>query len=179
MRASKWTALEERKIQVTSLMGRARTRPRIVVIMLSLLLSSACQPILITPTMDMKVPLGSSPSAATDTATPNPCTGWTCEVQGVVYAQSPSPGNELNGIRLTLTHSSNCSTTQGQLESVTNNDGSFSFPEVFFHDTDRVKIQVDQEGYASWEWDSAGQYCFYCTCFYEPILAVLQPEVLD
>jgi hypothetical protein len=166
----------ERKTEVTSKAGQTRIHHRIIAAMLGLLLSNACHPRQITPTMNIETTQPSSPSAAADTPTPNPCTGWTCEVEGVVYAQSPNPGNELGGISLTLIHNSNCSPTQGQYQGISNPDGSYSFPEDFFHDTDRVRILVDQEGYNAWDWDSAGQYCYYCTCFNQPIQAILQVE---
>ena len=126
---------------------------------LFLTLAAGCRANPITPTVEDTI------RAETTSTTTRP----TCQVEGVVYAQAPYPGNELAEIRLTLIHSSNCSPTQGQFHRITNTEGSFSFPEIFYHDTDRVQIQIEQEGYASWMWDSAGQYCYYCTCFYESI----------
>jgi hypothetical protein len=108
------------------------------------------------------------------TDTPDPCTGWWCTVSGVVYVDAVDPGNELEGASVELNHSSYCSPTEGQYQTTTGPDGTFEFSDVFFHDTDRVWIQVDSEGYGSARWDSVGVYCYYCSCFTSPIEIVLR-----
>jgi hypothetical protein len=99
------------------------------------------------------------------TFTPDPCTGWWCTVTGVVYAESTDSGNELEGVTVTLYQTSYCSPTSGQQQTETGPDGGFEFSDVFFHDTDRIRIQFESEGYESARWDSTGLYCLYCSCF--------------
>jgi hypothetical protein len=106
------------------------------------------------------------------TATPDPCTGWWCVVSGVVYTETASPGHELANAPLQLGQFSYCSPTSGQYGTLTNRDGSFE-ARLFFHDTDRVWIEVTSEGYASARWDSTDFDCLYCSCFASPIEIVL------
>jgi hypothetical protein len=82
-------------------------------------------------------------------------------------------GNELEGATVTLQHTSYCSPTRGQQQTKTGPDGSFEFGDVFFHDTDRIKIRVESEGHESAQWDSVGLYCLYCNCFGDPLEIVL------
>jgi hypothetical protein len=142
----------------------------------AIILAASCGSSQSTPTTEPALTAENTIAITIPTDTPDPCTGWTCEVAGNVYVHSADPGNEEAGISLTLIHHSNCSPTRGQVQTVSNSDGSFRFPEIFFHDTDRVQIMVEQEGFTDWMWDSAGQYCYYCACFDEPIQAVLQSE---
>jgi hypothetical protein len=111
-------------------------------------------------------------SAITATPTPDPCTGWWCVVSGVVYTATIGPGHELAGASVQLGQFSYCSPTSGQYRTRTNPDGSFE-ARLFFHDTDRVWIEVTSEGYASTRWDSIDFYCLYCSCFASPIEIVL------
>ena len=112
-------------------------------------------------------------SAPLLTNTPDPCTGWWCTVRGVVYDDAVEPGNELSGASVELGQFSYCSPTGGGHQTTTGPDGTFEFSQVFFHDTDRIWIQVDSEGYASTRWDSTDFYCLYCNCFGSPIEIVL------
>lgn len=110
------------------------------------------------------------------TFTPDPCTGWWCTVTGVVYAETTHFGNELEGVTVTLRQTSFCSPTSGQHQTTTGPDGRFEFSDVFFHDTDRIRIQVESEGYESAQWDSRDStdfYCLYCICFGSPLEIVL------
>lgn len=110
----------------------------------------------------------------TMTSTPDPCTGWWCTVTGLVYTTSAEPGSELDGAMVTLYHSSYCSPTRGQQQTVSRSDGIFEFEEVFFHDTDMIRIEVTYEGYETTQWNSKGKYCLYCGCFNVPLEIVLQ-----
>jgi len=112
-------------------------------------------------------------STPTPTATPDPCTGWWCTVNGVVYADEVQSGKELAGVSLRLHHSSYCSPTRGEHRAVTGLDGTFEFGEVFFHDTDRIRIQIESAGYEPTTWDSTDFYCFFCNCFASPLEIVL------
>ena len=126
-----------------------------------------------TPTQEQPAILDPANIAETSTPTPDPCTGWTCEVSGVVYNLSADPGNEVEGINLTLVHSSNCSPTRGEYEAQTLADGAFTFNPIFFHDTDRVQIQLNSADATEIVWDSVGEYCYYCVCFNDQIEIVL------
>ncbi len=108
------------------------------------------------------------------TFTPDPCTGWWCPVTGVVYGETAGLGNGLKGATVTLVQTSYCSPTRGQHQSATGPDGRFELSEVFFHDTDWIRIKVEAEGYASAEWDSVDFYCYYCSCFGSPLEITLR-----
>jgi hypothetical protein len=115
---------------------------------------------------------GPSPTSVPATATPDPCVGWQCTLAGVVYADAASPGNELAGTVVALSHVSHCSPTRGQYETTTVPDGGFSF-EVFLHDTDTFLIQVEQDGYEPVRQSIGGFDCLYCAC--PPVEIVLEP----
>ena len=106
------------------------------------------------------------------TATPTSCTGWECTLKGVVYVDAASPGNELAGTVVELSHFSNCAPTSGQHETITGPNGEFEF-EVYVHDTDMFRIQIEQDGYEAVRQSVAGFDCLFCTC---PLFEiVLQP----
>jgi len=65
-----------------------------------------------------------------------------------------------------------CSPTSGQYQILTGPDGTFE-ARLFFHDTDRIWIQVESEGYASTRWDSTAFDCLYCSCSASPIEILL------
>lgn len=106
------------------------------------------------------------------TATPTSCTGWECTLKGVVYVDAASPGNELAGTVVELSHFSNCAPTSGQHETITGPNGEFEF-EVYVHDTDMFRIQIEQDGYEAVRQSVGGFDCLFCTC---PLFEiVLQP----
>jgi hypothetical protein len=115
---------------------------------------------------------GSPPTSMPATATPDPCIGWRCILEGVVYADAASSGNELAGTLVQLSHVSYCSPTRGQYETTTGPDGGFGF-EVFLHDTDTFLIQVEQDGYEPVRQSIGGFDCLYCAC--PPVEIVLEP----
>ncbi len=125
----------------------------------------------ITPTSAPTLKPASTPPPLTNT--PDPCTGWWCTVRGVVYVDTIGSGNELGGASVMLGQFSYCSPTSGQHQTTTGPDGAFEFGEVFFHDTDRIWIQVESAGRESTRWDSTDFYCLYCSCFGSPIEIVL------
>jgi hypothetical protein len=116
-----------------------------------------------TPTQEMTAP----------TFTPTSCTGWSCTIEGVVYAGEAAPGNELGGAVVTLSQFSHCSPTEGEQEVVTEEDGTFAF-EVYLHDTDSFHFEVDLNGYLPGEYSFGGFDCLYCSCL--PLEIVLQPK---
>jgi hypothetical protein len=109
----------------------------------------------------------------TGTPTPDPCTGWWCTVSGAVYVDTIRSGNQLEGASVKLGQFSYCSPTSGEYQTATGPDGTFEFGQVFFHDTDRIWIEIESEGYESTRWDSVDSYCLYCNCFGSPIEIVL------
>jgi hypothetical protein len=115
---------------------------------------------------------GPSPTSVPATATPDPCTGWRCTLEGVVYVDAAGPGNELAGTPVELSHVSYCSPTRGQHQTTTGPDGGFRF-EVFLHDTDTFLIQVEQNGYEPVRQSVGGFDCLYCAC--PPVEIVLEP----
>ena len=143
--------------------GRIR---RITELTTVLLLLTGCAALETTPT------LTTAPSP-----TPDPCTGWTCTVSGVVYDEATGLGNELAVATVTLQQTSYCSPTRGQHQTTTSADGTFEFDGIFFHDTDRIQIQVAAEGYEPATWDSVDTYCFYCNCFTSPLEITLTNNV--
>jgi len=94
---------------------------------------------------------------------PSACLGWDCTLQGVVYAGEAVPGNEVEGVKVSLSHHSNCSPTEGEHEAVTDSDGVFTF-DVYVHDTDFFKFGIEEYGYAPWELSFGGFDCLYCSC---------------
>ena len=112
--------------------------------------------------------------APTSTATPDPCTGWWCTVKGIVYADDGQSGKELAEASLTLDHFSYCSPTKGEYRTETSLDGTFEFGEIFFHDTDRIRITIESTGYEPMFWDSKDHYCFFCSCFASPLEILLR-----
>jgi hypothetical protein len=93
-------------------------------------------------------------------------------LEGVVYADAASPGNELVGTTVDLLHTSNCSPTRGEHQTVTGPDGQFEFG-VYLHDTDSFRIEVEREGYEAFSQLMGGFDCLFCAC--PPIEVVLQP----
>jgi len=134
------------------------------------LLLPACNILGVVPT---PISLATLTPTITLTFTPDPCTGWWCTVTGTVFAQTNEIGNELEGATVTLYQTSYCSPTSGQHQTTTGSDGRYELGEVFFHDTDRVRIEVEREGYESVQWDSRDFYCLYCSCFASPIEIIL------
>lgn len=112
-------------------------------------------------------------TAASTTATPDPCTGWRCTLGGVVYVDAAASGSELAGTLVELSHMSYCSPTRGQHKTLTGPDGGFEF-EVFLHDTDTFWIEIERDGYEPVRQTVVGFDCLYCVC---PLIEiVLEPQ---
>ena len=141
-----------------------------LVFILVLLSLSGCTTLKVAPTQPSKTAmiLTSTPTSTTD-----PCTGWWCTVTGVIYAETADYSNKLEGVTVTLLQTSYCSPTSGEQQTKTGSDGSFEFNEVFFHDTDQIRIHVESDGFESAQWDSSELSCLYCSCFEYPLEIVL------
>jgi hypothetical protein len=100
------------------------------------------------------------------------CSGWNCSLEGVIYANAASLGNELAGINVHLQQISWCSPTKGEYETITGTDGTFRF-DVYLHDTDSFWIELAVEGYQPVRQGIGGFDCLYCAC--PPIEIILQP----
>lgn len=116
--------------------------------------------------------------STTPTFTPDPCTGWWCSITGVVYEERAVAANALQGAVLTLYQTSFCSPTSGQHSTVTSPDGEFEFNDVFLHDTDTLRIQVEYEAFESAQWVTGGFECLHCSCFQSPLEIVLRAAPL-
>jgi hypothetical protein len=132
------------------------------------------------PTACLKTGAAPTPSTTaiqapipTPTFTPDPCTGWWCTITGVVYDETIGLGNEAVGAKVTLHQGSYCSPTRGEQQTTTDLYGTFEFSDVFFHDTDRIRIQIESGGHETAHWDSVDFSCLYCSCFETHIEIVL------
>ena len=105
------------------------------------------------------------------TLTPTMCTGWHCTLEGVVYLESADPGNELADQPVTLKQISNCSSTAGEYETATDQNGHFTF-DVYLHDTDSFVVNVILEGAQPAQHKLGGFDCLYCSC--PPVEIILQ-----
>ena len=105
--------------------------------------------------------------------TPTSCTGWNCEITGIVSAGTAESSDKLVSETVTLSQISWCSPTSGEQETQLDVDGKFSF-EVYIHDTDSFNIYVDIEGYQPEKIQFGGFDCLYCKC--PPIEIILEAE---
>ena len=97
------------------------------------------------------------------------CTGWKCSLDGVVYANTASDGNEQAGVKVLLKQISWCSPTRGEHETITDTDGAFSF-EVYLHDTDTFWIEISVVGYKPVRQSIGGFDCLFCACDLQEII---------
>jgi hypothetical protein len=104
---------------------------------------------------------------------PTFCTGWHCEITGIVSIETAVPANQLVSETVKLSQISWCSPTSGEQDTQLDADGKFSF-EVYIHDTDSFNIYVDIEGYQPEKIQFGGFDCLYCHC--PPIKINLQAE---
>jgi hypothetical protein len=77
--------------------------------------------------------------------------GW-----GSIYGKvtDATTGQPIVGATVTCSHSSYTSPTTCNASTVTTQDGTYAFPDVFFHDTDRVRLEVRLQGYVTQTSDS-------------------------
>ena len=118
---------------------------------------------------------GCSPDPQTEaaTSTPDPCTGWECELTGVVFYESDHPGQEAAHVPVQLEQVSHCSRTRGKHQTRTSRRGEFHF-DVFLHDTDSFWFDIEHEGYQPVRVSLGGFDCLYCAC--QPLEIILQPQ---
>ena len=144
---------------------------------------AGCTAVQYTPTFTYRhtlQPTWTSHPTKMPSSTPDPtqeffrnCVGWQCFLKGVVYEGTASPGNELAGIAVRLSHHSFCSPTSGEHETTTGINGEFSFP-VYVHDTDTFWIEAEIGGFEPVRQSIGGFDCLYCSC--PPMMIVLQFE---
>jgi hypothetical protein len=72
--------------------------------------------------------------------------GW-----GTIHGRvtNAATGEPIVGARVACQHSSYTSTALCNSSVVTAEDGTYAFPESFFHDTDRVQLEVQAQGYTT------------------------------
>ena len=149
-------------------MGQRRFRQRLWGFILIASFLAGCDLVKATPVPISSTTPTTGPSI-TNTPTVDPCTGWWCTVTGVAYSDEAETGKELEGAAVTLAQSSYCSPTSGQYQTATDRNGRFEFGDVFFHDTDKIRIQIESPGHEPIVWDSTDSYCLFCSCFGSPI----------
>ena len=92
------------------------------------------------------------------TATPIPVGSWETVVEGVVYDNSVGPDRPIKGatIHYIVLHSYYMELQQGRNnKSETNERGEFFLP-VMVHDTDRIRVLVEAQGFISYEEELVG-----------------------
>lgn len=97
------------------------------------------------------------------TTSPTFCTGWDCQINGVVYSGSEEEGNQLGGVTISLRHISNCSPSPEEQQIMTDDKGEFTF-KVYIHDTDSFVITTEIDDYESEAIKFGGFDCLYCHC---------------
>jgi hypothetical protein len=72
--------------------------------------------------------------------------GW-----GTIYGKviDATNGAPVIGATITCRHSSYTSTATCNTSTVTAKDGTYAFPKSYFHDTDRVQLEVQAQGYVT------------------------------
>lgn len=123
----------------------------------------------ITPTLDIALQPTQTPY---HNETPTVCSGWNCSLEGVIYADKASLGNELAGVKVHLEQISWCSPTKGEYETISDNDGKFRFA-VYLHDTDTFWTKFTMEGFQPVRQAIGGFDCLHCECL--PIEIILLP----
>ena len=112
-------------------------------------------------------PESATPVPASVNQTPSPfptsCTGWTCEISGVVSTGESQPSDVFTSQVVKLHQISWCSPTAGEQETQINPDGTFSF-EIYLHDTDTLNLSVDIPGYLTEKAQIGGFDCLSCSC---------------
>jgi len=133
----------------------------------------------IPATMERPAETFTPTTAPTSTHTPTPLPtsvgdiGWR-KVSGVIYAGEQAPGNELAAALVTCSQFSyvprdgSCAPYQ----IITGPDGAFEF-DVFVHDTDRITLSADKEGYQPAESQTSG---FDCVGVCPLVNLVLEPS---
>lgn len=93
-----------------------------------------------------------------ETATPTPVGSWETVVEGVIYDKSEGPGRPVSGaiVRYIVVHSYFMELQQGRINKAeTDEEGKFILP-VMVHDTDRVRIMIEAQGFVSYEENLVG-----------------------
>ena len=92
------------------------------------------------------------------------CTGWDCQINGTIYKRTQNQQDRASDIRVLLDHVSWCSPSPRNQEVITNKEGEFSF-NLYIHDTDTIRIKVEEIGYENIEIIFGGvRGCSGCRC---------------
>ncbi len=119
--------------------------------------SSTSSPVIITNTVAQQATISETPSVTPTTAQPTtPPPAITVVIvgdlgKGAIHGKvtDSTTGAPIAGAKVTCWHSSYTSTTLCNISVVTAQDGTYIFPESFFHDTDRVQLEVQAQGYVT------------------------------
>ena len=144
-----------------------------IIFFLALLLAGCNLNVIINERLNESVVPDATPTNPVPSPSPTSCTGWHCEITGIVSSGTAEPTNQLVSETVTLSQISWCSPTSGEQETQLDMDGRFSF-EVYVHDTDSFNIYVDIEGYHPEKIQFGGFDCLYCHC--PPIEIILEAE---
>lgn len=124
---------------------------------------------------------------ATETATPTETAEATptptpvgdigvCALVGTVRAQDAETLIPLTGVRVSFEQRSMVRTGNSG-ETVTNDDGSFSFPSILIHDTDTIVVYAELEGYTPQQAVQGG-FDLWSNCYVDLVLiSEAQPTV--
>jgi hypothetical protein len=118
------------------------------------------------PSSEEKTPLPMTP-------TPTVCTGWRRTVSGTVYGGEARSRNELEGVSVTITQISSCSTTAGEYQTVTDPEGVFKVEDLYIHDMDTIDMLIEHDGYKTVEQKLGGIEIFRLGSSVE---IILEPE---
>jgi len=144
-----------------------------IIFFLSLLLAGCNLNVIINRQLNEPAAPSTTPTNPMLSPTPTFCTGWNCEITGIVSAGAAEPSNQFVSETVTLSQISWCSPTSGEQETQLDVDGRFSF-EVYIHDTDSFNIYVDIEEYRPEKIQFGGFDCLYCNC--PPIEIILEAK---
>ena len=99
-----------------------------------------------------------SPGAEFETATPTPVGSWETVIEGVIYDKSVGIDQPVSGatVRYIVVHSYFLELQQGSINKTeTDEEGKFFLP-VMVHDTDRIRIMVEAQGFVTYDENLVG-----------------------
>jgi hypothetical protein len=129
-------------------MNRKRNYTVLFLLALAFLALLSCR-LPLTPTPTSTHALAATPTLGTVVPTQTFIVGdlgW-----GPIYGKvtDAATGKPIAGATVTCSHSSYTSPATCNTSTVTEADGSYKFPDAFFHDTDRLRLEVRVQGYVT------------------------------